>query len=165
MLLFMTMYKCGQHRRQQGAVVQSLTWLVADRPAWSKLDIHKFPSSLPMLDEASVKHKAVVGTLNFIQYVRNLTFTATKSLHNFLSKGVILSLSSSQLAGTLALLFPVNSEFVIGNFSCTFTNSRRMMIQNKLMSEDDSSPLCLWWLKSTNNPSTQHKFSRKFLTV
>jgi len=40
----------------------------------------------------------------------------------------MLALPASQLAGTFAVLFPVNSEFMSGNFWCTFTNNTRMMI-------------------------------------
>jgi len=134
MLLFMTMFKFRQRRCQRGSVVRSLTWLAADRPGWAKRDIHNFSSSLsrPMLAEISLQHPAAEmwsWTPKLpIQYLRNLTSTATKNLHNFLSKGVMLALPASQLAGTFAVLFPVNSEFMSGNFWCTFTNNTRMMI-------------------------------------
>jgi len=137
-LLLMTMFTFRQHRCQRGAVDQSLMWLAADRAGWTKHDIYKFFSSLsrPLLAEVSLQHKAAEmwsWTPNFIHYVRNFTSTATKNLHNFLSKGVMLSLFSSQLAGTFAVLFSANSEFVSGNFWCTFTNNARMMIWNKVM--------------------------------
>jgi hypothetical protein len=133
MLVLMTMFKCRPHRCQRGDVVQSLAWLSADRPGRAKHDIHHFPSSLsrPMLAEVSLQHKAAEmwsWTPNLIQYVRNLTSTATKTLHNFLCKWVILSLSLQQLAGTFAVLFSVNSKFMSGNFWCTFTKNPRIII-------------------------------------
>jgi hypothetical protein len=132
-LLLMTMFKFRQHRCQRGAVVQSLTWLATDRPGWAKRDIHDFFSSLsrPVFVEVSLQHQAAEmwsWTPNLNQYVRNLTSTATKNLHNFFSKGVMLAISASHLAGNFALLFPVNSEFVSGNFWCTFTNNARKII-------------------------------------